>query len=263
MKISALVLDLDGTLLDSQKQVSERSKQAVLACHRRGLSIIYATTRPPRAVRELLPEELYAVGSFIYYNGAFIRSPLDGEEYHFPIEKELFGAFLDHCLDIAPNVEFSIEVKDEWFSLGDVEYAVVARRKSHPIRKAIHELKEHHPTKILLTSIDETAVTALASSFSSRLNIVITDGGKLIQIMSLSASKEAGVQLLCAKLGLNMSDLLVFGDDYNDLGLLQAAGYSVAMGNAPLDVQEAANEVTLTNDEDGVSIVLDRILADL
>ncbi|REE94542.1 Cof subfamily protein (haloacid dehalogenase superfamily)/HAD superfamily hydrolase (TIGR01484 family) [Paenibacillus taihuensis] len=262
MEFSALVLDLDGTLLDSNKQVSERNKQAVISCHQRGLTIIYATARPPRAVKELLPEELYTIGSFVYYNGALVRSSHCGEEHHFPIERDLFGEFLDHCLDIAPSVEFSIEVMDEWYCLGEIEVAVVARRKGNPIQREIDELKQYHPTKILLSSIDESNAAALVDPFATRLNIVITDGGKLIQIMSLTASKEAGVQLLCDSFGISMSELIVFGDDYNDTGLLGAAGYSVAMGNAPHDVKEAADEVALTNDEDGVGVVLERILAE-
>jgi hydroxymethylpyrimidine pyrophosphatase-like HAD family hydrolase len=56
---------------------------------------------------------------------------------------------------------------------------------------------------------------------------------------------------------------MCFGDDYNDLELFRAAGHSVAMGNAVDDLKEIASEVTLTNDEDGVAVVLERILGEL
>ncbi|MFD2330766.1 HAD family hydrolase [Cohnella sp. GCM10020058] len=70
MSYSAIVLDLDGTLLNSGKQVSDRNRLAVRTCYEKGIKIIYATARPPRSVRQFLPEELISIGAFVYYNGA-------------------------------------------------------------------------------------------------------------------------------------------------------------------------------------------------
>ncbi len=70
MKYSTVVLDLDGTLLNSNKEISKRNLDAVLSCYQKGMRIIFATARPPRAVNWFLPQELLDIGAFVYYNGA-------------------------------------------------------------------------------------------------------------------------------------------------------------------------------------------------
>ncbi|KEQ22781.1 hypothetical protein ET33_20715 [Paenibacillus tyrfis] len=77
-------------------------------------------------------------------------------------------------------------------------------------------------------------------------------------MMSNESSKENVVQYILRTLGLTMSDALCLGDDYNDLGLFQFCGYSVAMGNAIKELQDIANEITETNDNDGVALILER-----
>lgn len=76
--------------------------------------------------------------------------------------------------------------------------------------------------------------------------------------MSKHASKEAAVARLCKEAGIDLRNVIAFGDDYNDLGLLQLCGYSVAMGNAVEELKRQADFVTETNDGDGVAIVLEQ-----
>ncbi len=78
--------------------------------------------------------------------------------------------------------------------------------------------------------------------------------------MSKRASKELGVMKLLAGLGITNEEVIVFGDDYNDIGLFNTCGWSVAMGNAIKELKDIASNITETNDNDGVAIELDRIL---
>ncbi|WP_158299291.1 HAD family hydrolase [Paenibacillus antri] len=257
---SAVVLDLDGTLLDKDKNVSERNKKAILNCYANGMKVIFATARPPRAVKALLPEELLSIGSFIFYNGAFISCKTTGTEEHVPIDVQLSNELLEFCLQEYRNIEISFEVKDEWYSLTEIDYSMIQRRKGDPTVKTLNELREYEPTKILITSFGDGA--PILDKFSSRLHMVVTDHGKLLQIMNIKVSKENGVQLLCNRLGIDVSRIIAFGDDHNDRGLFSIAGYSVAMGNAIAELKEAANEVTANNDDDGVAQVLERVAAE-
>jgi hydroxymethylpyrimidine pyrophosphatase-like HAD family hydrolase len=81
--------------------------------------------------------------------------------------------------------------------------------------------------------------------------------------MSLEASKENAVRHLTESRGIDIKDVLCFGDDFNDLGLFQTCGYSVAMGNAINELKEIASEITDTNDNDGVAMILERIVGEL
>ncbi|MFS0726993.1 Cof-type HAD-IIB family hydrolase [Paenibacillus sp. 1P07SE] len=256
MNIKAVILDLDGTLLDSHKQVSRRNEAAVLACHLQGIRVVFATARPPRTVARLLPGSLQELGAFVYYNGAQIDCRASDFRYHEAIGSELTAAVIDHCLAADPNADLGLEVMDTWYALREVPEHVRMNVTGAPIVQELELLKRHEATKILVSSY--AAVDALIEAFGDRLNIVVTDQGELVQIASAKVSKEAGVRMLCEQYGIGLKEALVFGDDYNDLGLFEACGYPVAMGNAVAELKLAAHEVTATNDEDGVAVVLER-----
>ncbi|MHA6533314.1 HAD family hydrolase [Paenibacillus sp. BAC0078] len=257
MRFAAVVLDLDGTLLNSDKKISERNYKSVIACHEEGMQLIFATARPPRAVNAFLPKELLTLGSFVYYNGAMIVCNHLGINVHEPIHRSIAAAVLEHCISVHSDLELGIEVQDEWFSLKEVDYATVMNVKGTPVVKSLEELKGYDATKILITgNID---VEALRKKFPTELNILVTDNGQLIQIMSSKASKELAVLSLLAKLGVSKEETVVFGDDHNDIGLFNVCGWSFAMGNAIQELKTIASEVTETNDNDGVAVGLERI----
>ncbi|WP_217595830.1 HAD family hydrolase [Cohnella sp. GbtcB17] len=257
MRYSAIVLDLDGTLLTTGKQVSERNRQAVRACHEKGIKIIYATARPPRSVRQFLSEEMISIGAFVYYNGAQAMCSHTGTSFCESIPSGLTASLIEYVMGYRPDLELSIEVNDEWFSYRALDYTVAMNTAANPIVKSLDELKALDATKILIAS--DRPIPELLERFGHQVNIIVTDQGQLIQIMPLQASKEAAVRKLCDVYGIEWREVVAFGDDYNDLGLFEMAGCTVAMGNAVDALKAAAHETTATNDEDGVAIVLERM----
>jgi Cof subfamily protein (haloacid dehalogenase superfamily) len=255
---SAVVLDLDGTLLNSNKQVSDRNYKSILRCYERGLKIIFATARPPRAVNSFLPQELIQMGSFVYYNGALITCKRSGIHLHEPIYSNISKQVLAYCIHANPDIELGIEVQDEWFSLKDIDYSIVMNVGGNPIVKSIDELATYDATKILMTG--RMDIQKLLEKFDSILNILVTDQGSLIQIMSKHASKEIAVSKLIDAYDLKMDEVIAFGDDHNDAGLFRSCGHSVAMGNAINELKEMASEITATHDDDGVAVILERIM---
>ncbi|WP_148932944.1 HAD family hydrolase [Paenibacillus methanolicus] len=257
MKGSIIALDLDGTLLGSDKRVSARNAAAVLACHRAGKRIVIATARPPRSVTELLPVELLGISSFVFYNGALIRDTQSGIEEHLPIEADVTAELLDYCGRHMAECHISMEVNDAWFANRDLDDPGFYHSKFKPTIRPLSELRLQAATKVLLTSFREA--DAIAQAFAERANVVLTDGGRLLQIMNKSVSKAAGLLRLCVHYGVPASEIVAFGDDMNDVDMLQMAGYGVAMGNAVPLLKSAARHVTGTNDEDGVAAVLERL----
>lgn len=257
MRYAAVVLDLDGTLLNSHKQVSDRNLSALLQCHELGMRMIFATGRPPRAVRRFLPEELLEIGSFIYYNGAMISCKHTGISRHEPIKAHLTAAILDYCLRCNPGLDISLEVEDQWFSLKEYDEATLMRVKGHPIVTPLEELRKHAATKILFSG--DMDIPPLQTRFGSEINILVTDQGQLVQISSSRASKEAALLVLCHEMGITADQVIVFGDDMNDLGLFHTCGWSVAMSNGVEELKQLSDEITDTHDHDGVAVVLERI----
>jgi Cof subfamily protein (haloacid dehalogenase superfamily) len=254
-EIKAIVLDLDGTLLDSQKRISGRNRRAVEACMERGERIIVATARPPRAVKLALPEEWFAACSIVSYNGAHTSCPALGWVNERNVSPELTGSVIGDVLSADPQAELSIEHRDRWYSYRDIEFRDRLNAVTNAEVMELDRLKELSAAKILIGSYSEGG--ALAERYADRLHVLVTDGGTLVQITSHEASKEAAVAELCRRHGIGMAEVAAFGDDTNDIGLFQAVGYPVAMGNAIPELKRIARIVTDTNDADGVAAVLE------
>ncbi|OUN00567.1 MAG: hypothetical protein BAA02_10115 [Paenibacillaceae bacterium ZCTH02-B3] len=261
---AAVVLDLDGTLLNSEKKISERNFASVLECHRRGVKIIFATARPPRTVRILLPDEMRDIGSFIYYNGALVVSAELGITLHEAIPSDLAGEVIDFCLGrhagLGEEAEWDVGVEalDEWYGLKEPNFPVPIGEENRYHVTTLTKLKMLEATKILLAG--PAHVEQLRETFGHRLNIIVTDQGQLVQIMAGNASKERGLARLLDGFGIPAERVIAFGDDHNDIGLFKVCGWPVAMGNAVEELKRLARSVTETNDRDGVAVELERLL---
>lgn len=258
MNFAAVVLDLDGTLLNSDKQITDRNYKAIQDCYEKGMKIIFATARPPRAVRWLLPEELLRMGSTIFYNGAYIKCEQTGIHHHEPIEARMTAEVLEYGLSCNMDLKISLEVMDEWLSLEEYDYTAYMKVQENPTAKSLEELKKLDATKILFYGNMDTS--SFNEKLAAQLNVIFTDHGELVQITSKMASKEKAVDLLCKSLKVPLENVIAFGDDRNDFGLFRVCGWPVAMGNAVEELKALAKEVTDTNDNDGVAKILETIL---
>ncbi|QHW31766.1 HAD family hydrolase [Paenibacillus rhizovicinus] len=257
-----IVLDLDGTLLNSEKQVSERNLKALLACRQQGMRVVIATGRPPRSVRMLLPSELLEDASFVYYNGALVVDPGAGIESHTPIEPETAGEIIDYCSERLPGeIMIRLESSDRSYAIRAIRSSTFYSRGNQPTLCTTEEMKQCTATKILLSEFGDAGQRLqLQEAFAAKTRFIETDGGRLIQVMNASVSKASGIMTLCEHYGIRASELFVFGDDYNDLEMFGISAHAVAMGNAVDELKALAVEVTDTNDNDGVAKVLERWL---
>lgn len=255
--MKAVVIDLDGTLLDSNKKVSKRNITAINKLEKIGITIIIATARPPRTVKYLLPEEITSSAVMIYYNGAMVVSEKLKIKHHFSIDLSVSSEIIDYLIETEPNHWLSIEEEDNWYSLNDLDYATFMKTKNNPTRLNLAQLKEISPTKILVSNLN--SISSFIERFGYIANIITTDSNKLTQIMQLNISKEYAVSLVSEKLGISLNNIVAFGDDFNDMGLFKMCGYPVAMGNAIAELKELAKEVTDTNDCDGVAKTLESL----
>lgn len=254
--MKALVLDLDGTLLNANKKVTKRNIDAVEQVMERDIPVIIATARPPRTVRKLLPNVLQERSSMIYYNGALIES--EGKQKHTAIEPVLVQQVCEYVRRNEKSCWISMEVNDRWVCIEANDYRSLIGVSQNPEQIDLEVFETLSPTKMLLCHIQNPQ--ALSKAFSSIVNVLHTDKGTLTQLMNHAATKEAAVSEITAIKGISLTEVVVFGDDYNDLGLFQHCGYPVAMGNAIPELKAIASEVTSSNNDDGVAVTLERIL---
>jgi len=254
--MKAVVTDLDGTLLRSDKSISKRTFDVLNELDSIGIKFIIATARPPRSVFQLLPFD-FSNMYVICYNGAEIYK---GNKliYYKYIEPYEIKKIIDWIYINFPGTNISLEMNNKLYSNFDIS---VMKGWIPPYRQVDFIAFSYEPSaKILVDLSGITQISALINMLPKDCNIVITDGGQLGQIAHIDVSKLNGVKCLADLIGINIRDIVAFGDDFNDIEMIKECGIGVIMGNAPLDIKKTANVIAATNDEDGVAIELEKML---
>jgi Cof subfamily protein (haloacid dehalogenase superfamily) len=258
--IQAVVLDLDGTLLRSDKSISPRNYEAVKRCFEKGIHIIVATARPPRAANQFVKDFPFA-DYMVYYNGALVTCKSKKTERHIRIPTEISRQITEFIELSAPQSIISYEVNDSWYTCNPVPDSGGAQlgiRSNDPRPQVVDEnfVGRLSPTKILVLGCDKWK--DILESFGDHVNVIAD--GVLVQIMQKSASKEEAVKWVLDDIWLTSEDVMVFGDDFNDLGLFQLCGFPIAMGNAIIELKQCARHITDSNDLDGVAAALEKFV---
>jgi Cof subfamily protein (haloacid dehalogenase superfamily) len=258
--------DVDGTLLRSDETLSIRNRAAIDAVVERSLFVI-ATGRPPRwthPIAEMVDHHGIAVCS----NGAVIMD-LSDESI---IDTQLLSpsdaaAAAEAIRSVLPDVGFAVDSLD---GLGHEPPYVPAFDSGRQVRIApLEELIATPSLKLLFrhAGMTEDILAAIAEAVGKHGTITYGSIGStapartLIEVMARGVSKAAALQRICDMRGISAADTIAFGDMPNDIEMLAWAGHGVAMGNGHPETKAVADEVTLTNDEDGVGVVLERELA--
>jgi Cof subfamily protein (haloacid dehalogenase superfamily) len=252
--IRLIALDLDGTLLTSQKQISPETRDALLHLSSTGLTIVLASARPPRGVRPFY-EALKLTTPQVNYNGAAVYDePTRTFTHHQPIPPADFTRLIASLNALFPDAIYSIEYLDRWITHNHqhdflMETAKLAPPdllidKTHIARQPATKLMLHAPP----SDLDRLPATP---ELLQNLRVYRTDPF-LLQFVHASCSKAAALHLICQQLDIPMSQVFAIGDADNDIDMLKQAGLSAAMANSPAEVQQAATFTTTSNNENGV-----------
>jgi Cof subfamily protein (haloacid dehalogenase superfamily) len=264
-----IATDLDGTLLRSDRTVSPRTRRALDDARRAGIVVVPVTARQPGGLR-LIAEQAGFEGHAICGNGA--------HGLHLGRDETLFAEYLPVAAQTAlalalntarPEVRFASVRDGGSLFLAQDGYAALAGyqdHKRHPAEMGNHTLEavlSSPSLKFIARSPLLTPRELLAEVDSLNLDgfFATHSGAPFLEILAPGVNKAWGVARLCELLGIGQQQVLAFGDATNDAELLAWAGRGVAMGNAEPEALEAADEVTLSNDEDGVALVIERLLA--
>ena len=268
--IKALFFDLDGTLLNSAKQIPASAKEAITACRARGVRVFFATARSPRLDQTLgwTAAEFSLFDGGIYSNGACIC--LDGQLHYSYIHPDAVRACIAAAAD-HEDVHLSLHMPHEGYAFNFPIDA--SMNKGWGLAQAricpIDDDAVHSTVKILifydhLTDSVRPLPPSLGETIRQRIgpkaNVYITDEGRTIQVSGQDAGKLKAIEHVLRRLGLDVGEVSVFGDDINDLEMISFYPASVAMGNAAPQVKAAAGFITRTNDEDGVAYALSRFI---
>jgi 5-amino-6-(5-phospho-D-ribitylamino)uracil phosphatase len=263
MSYKALAVDLDGTLLHSDEQVTPRSIEALKAAKAAGLKIIVATSRWYQ-MAERVAREIGSNEPIIACAGAQVRRPVDRHDLLDLRIPEEFANQLYPILDsrrciATVALEEAVLVKMETPHDGakfPAEFVFVGQ-----LAGAVHSL----PRIVLVQGTETTAhvVERLGEEWKERVRFVESFSSRRKRILTLTAAgadKGAALSVACADIGISSMEVVAFGDAEVDLEMFRVAGASVAMGQASPHLKSIATAVTLSNDEDGVAIVVEKLL---
>jgi Cof subfamily protein (haloacid dehalogenase superfamily) len=270
MSFRAIATDLDGTLLRSDKSVSDRTRAAVHAAEDAGLLVVIATGRPPRWIPPVV-EELGERGLVVCANGASIYDPARHElvartelspEVVGSIIDDLEPAFPDVVLGLEQGFEFAVDEAIEAGGVETVESWKLDGLRVGPIRSFLDQ-----PVIKLIVRLPHPAPAGTAEAVQAvvgdRALVTHSISESFLELSHPSVHKASAVERLLERSGVAAGEVAAFGDMPNDLELIRWARLGVAVANADPSLKEAADEVTASNDDDGVAVVIERILTDL
>ncbi|MDX3362622.1 MULTISPECIES: Cof-type HAD-IIB family hydrolase [Streptomyces] len=267
-----IATDLDGTLLRDDKSVSPRTVAALAAAEKAGVEVFFVTGRPARWM-DVVSDHVHGHGLAICGNGAAVVDLHGGPGAHrFVKVRELARQNALEAVTLvraaAPGTVYAVEQTYGFHQEPDypklhmerpdtlapaeellAEGAVTARE---PVLKIL----AHHP------DMDPDAFLTLARlAVGDRATVTRSSPSALLEISGPGVSKASTLALCCAERGISHEEVVAFGDMPNDVEMLTWAGRSYAMGNAHPDVLAAASGRTVGNNEDGVAVVIERLLA--
>lgn len=268
--IKLIAIDLDGTLLDSNRELSEENYQAIQDAKAADIQVVLCTGRPLRSMNYLL-DEIGLKGEndlAITYNGGLIQKTKTGEVVHeLTLDREDSLSVYEMATDFNLPVNF-IDLdyiyeppypkgRDSVYNKGvtNIPEDQALQFKAVDIEKLPNPFKIN---KIVLSrpseELDEI-IPMIPKQYHEYFNIYKSQS-HILEVLPLNVDKGNAMRIVGEMLGLEKSQIMGIGDQENDFTLVEQAGLGVAMGNAIEKVKEVADYITKTNDENGVAYAI-------
>ncbi|MDQ3248179.1 MAG: Cof-type HAD-IIB family hydrolase [Chloroflexota bacterium] len=251
--INTAAIDLDDTLLRSDGSISPRTLRALSAWRAAGRRIVIATGRPRRSVHTCLPVELHDA-PWICYNGAEAHE--NGQRiYENLIPVAATRTIVERMQAIAVACEIGLEIDNVLYLNRES-----TRPRAYQVANLL-EIADRPSAKVLLfaDTLDEFA--PLLADLPAEARVLYSARYAFVQILARTADKAEALRTLLPTWGATFANVVAFGDDTNDVDMLRASGLGVAVANAVPEVLQVADQITASNDEDGVALVLEALLA--
>lgn len=266
--------DMDGTLLNSKDEISKENETALKKLQKNGTEIIIASGRPDLLLKPYI-KQLDLKGYIICCNGSLIKNSRTGEIlYSKIIDKNIAREIIEYCM--VNNVNFLIYTANSIYSTkenyrGEVYYEF---NKSLPEdmkfqiqfidESIIDKISTMDILKLLLVCDSDDEVSLLNKRFSKIDSLaVVSSLSCFLDIMASNISKGGALKILSQKLNVDLKKFIAFGDNYNDMDMLESVGMPIVMENAVDDVKKIAKYITKSNDDSGIAYAIDNFIMKL
>jgi Cof subfamily protein (haloacid dehalogenase superfamily) len=272
MKIFAVCTDIDGTLLDSRRQLSIRTLDAINRVNRANVPLILASSRMPSAMRHLQVEMGIGCQPMICFNGGYViyekgepPSTVILDSVHIPLAV---------CTAIGrlargTEIHVSLYAEDQWYAPLEDQWTL----REATITKVQPEILEFEQVMTKWEGLRPGAHKVMCMGPESEIEALYIELQKkftldlhlyrsrptYLEIAPKAISKATALALVMKNVfNSDLSGVLAFGDNYNDIDMIRDAGLGISVGNAIQQVKDVAKEVTLNSKEDGVAIAIEK-----
>lgn len=266
-KRKMIALDIDGTLTNAKKEITPATLKKLIEIQELGHIVVIASGRPVcgiRSIAELLRLDEFG-GYVLAFNGAKVINYKTGEVVYQALLENKIGKEL---YDYACRMDAGLVTYENDTAITGTRtdaYMEMEARLNYMELRYLENFKDYLTfplNKCLMTAEDEKAARIeqeLKRRYQNQANVFRSEPF-FVEIMPKDVDKAASLGKLLEILGMDVEDLIACGDGYNDLTMIRFAGVGVAMANAQQIVKEAADYVTLSNEEDGLVPVIDRFI---
>lgn len=265
MKYKLLVLDLDGTLTNSKKEITLRTKEVLIKAQKEGLKIVLASGRPTPGITPLAQELRLSdfKGYILSYNGGQI---IDCTTYEYIYENVLPPNVYPYLYECAKKNRFTIlSYKDDYIvsENADDPYvrheAFLNKMKSITVPHFLNVINFPVAKCLIVGEPEKLALLEqeMKAKLTDRMNVFRSEPF-FLELVPKGIDKAHSLSVLIQKLGIKQEEVIACGDGFNDLSMIQFAGLGIAMSNAQEVVKQAANHITLSNEEEGVAVVVEK-----
>jgi Cof subfamily protein (haloacid dehalogenase superfamily) len=273
--VRALALDIDGTLLNSRREISARNHAAITAAGRAGLRIALVTGRRYPAARKIA-DQLPGRPTLVLHNGGLVVEDAVAIRVR-PLARAAATAVVTFAKENGADPVVHVGHRGEgllYVENASPSHTLLAYylSRSHPDVRVVESLEaflareEEDPLQVMFGG-SMVAMGALASSLETRAfgisalrTVYPKDDLSLIDVVAPTVDKSEALRYLCARWGIGIGDVLAIGDNWNDRRMLLEAGRGCVMGNADPELRSLGLEVLPGNDEDGVAHALERFV---
>jgi Cof subfamily protein (haloacid dehalogenase superfamily) len=262
------VIDIDGTLLNKDGNISSEDREALTRAHDSGVGVSLSTRRVTKASLSII-DQLSLDGYHIFFDGALVSSPGENREvYVQPIDK----AAVRQMVEFAHSHSLDLELFSTTHYFAEREtWSIDAHRQFFGIQPTITDFsglwEQERIIKgglVVTTPQEATRANDFCLRFTNlHCSVASTPaypGVDFINLLAPGVSKGKALEALASHLGVALSEIMAVGDGPNDISLLTSAGLAVAMGNAPDEVKAAADHVTLDVDHSGLAAAVNKFL---
>lgn len=254
--------DIDGTLLKSDHQMSISTREAIKSLHHNGISFVIVSARSPSGIYPILEKNDLSCDIIAYSGGLILdekRHILDSKGFSGAYAKKIISFIKQQHFDLTANVysgdDWIVEKRDERVLREEGIVEAFAREA------IFDDLKDDLCVNKILCMCNPDYTNDIEKALKLQFkDVVISQSSAiLIEINALGITKASALEKVCEKYNVRVEDAIAFGDNYNDLSMLETVGHPYLMANAPQALLEKMPTHTLSNDEDGIVYALKQL----